>query len=272
VGGTVNMYGDAKTGKSYAAIQLAAAITGTMHDWLGFAIAQTGPVLYVQLDTPRNLWMDRLAEIRDAGYDISKIHFADRESLDTWPFNILNPEHFKRLRAEVDRVKAVAVIVDVLKEAHQADENSSTEMQPVIAALQNVCRPACLIILSHSRKAQMEGGPDLVNDQRGSNYVPTRMDSILRFTKKHLLYIGRACEEGSIRAKRLDCGLWAPEMAEIDAHIVTVLADPNLKTRSAQARVLAAKIGRSEEACRSLLQRRAIDGTTPAGQAAATAV
>lgn len=254
-GGVANIYGDPKVGKSFAAIQLAAAISGTLPDWLGFGIASSGPVLYVQLDTPRSLWMERLEQIRDSGFDLSRIHFADRESLDTWPFNIALPAHFNRLREEVTRIKPAAVFIDTLREAHQADENDSTESQGAVALLTAATRPAAMILVSHSRKAQMEHGPDLLNDQRGSNYLPGKMDAIIRFTKKHMIYIGRACEEGSVKLKRMDCGLWTPEMAEVDAHIAAIMADSSLTTMSARARRLSEKIGKGEEACRSLLRR-----------------
>lgn len=263
-GGAVNVYGDAKVGKSFATAQLCAAITGSLPDWLGFQIASSGPVLYCQLDTPRNLWMERIEAMNAGGVDLSRIHFADRESLDTWPFNIANPDHFRKLRAEVDRVQPVATVIDTLKEAHQAEENSSTEMQQVIALLTAATKPGALILVSHSRKAQMEAGPDLINDQRGSNYVSGRMDAIIRFTKKHVIYTGRACEEGSIKLKRMECGAWEPEMAEVDAHVRAILADESLTTHSARARALANKIGKSEEACRSLL-RRVSTGTPKPG-------
>lgn len=257
VGGRCNLYGDAKVGKSFAALQLASAISGGIPDWLGFSVPATGPVFYLQLDTPRSLWLDRLTEIAAAGFNLGGIHFADRESFDAWPFNIGRDDHFYRLRAEVAQVKPVAVIIDTLKESHGANENEATEIQVVIARLTAAVQPAALILVSHSRKANHEVGPDLINDQRGSNYIPGAMDAIIRFTKKHMMYTGRACEEGSVKLKRLDCGLWAPEQEEIDAQVKAVLADATLTTLSARARDLSSKTGKSEDACRSLLRRRA---------------
>ena len=256
VGGRVNLYGDSKVGKSFAALQLAAAISGGIPDWLGFAVPSHGPVLYVQLDTPRSLWLDRLDDCLAAGFDFSRIHFADRESLDAWPFNIARDDHYRRLRAEVSAIAPVAVIIDVIKEAHAADENSSTEMQPIIARLTAAVRPAALIIISHSRKANYETGPDLINDNRGSNYIPGAMDAIIRFTKKHMMYTGRACEEGSIKLDRLDCGLWTPAQDNIDTAVAAVLADTSLPTLRARARALSERTGKSEESCRGLLRRQ----------------
>ena len=257
VGGRCNLYGDAKVGKSFAALQLASAISGGIPDWLGFDVPARGPVLYVQLDTPRSLWLDRISDVNSAGFDLSGIHWADRESLDAWPFNIGRDDHYFRLRAEVARVAPVAVIIDTLKESHGANENEATEIQVVIARLTAAVQPAALILVSHSRKANYEAGPDLINDQRGSNYIPGAMDAIIRFTKKHMMYTGRACEEGSIKLRRLDCGLWQPEQDEVDAAVRVVLADASLTSMSARARELAGKTGKSEDSCRSLLRRRA---------------
>jgi hypothetical protein len=254
-GGAVNVYGDAKVGKSFATAQLCAALSGALPNWLGFPIDSTGPVLYVQLDTPRNLWMERIEAMNAGGVNLERIHFADRESLDTWPFNIANPDHYRKLRAEVDRIQPVATVIDTLKEAHSADENSSTEMQQVIAALTSATKPGALSLVSHSRKAQMESGPDLINDQRGSNYVSGRMDAIIRFTKKHVIYTGRACEEGSIKLRRMECGAWEPEQDEFDAHLRAILEDPSYSTRTDKAKALAARTGKTIDACMSQLRR-----------------
>lgn len=261
VGGAVNIYGDSKVGKSFAALQLACALTGATPNWLGFRCPTHGPVLYVQLDTPRSLWTARLDEVIAAGYSMRGIHLADCESLDAWPFRIEHPAHFARLRGEIDRIQPIAVIIDTLREAHGADENDATESQAAVSRIVACTRPAAMILVSHSRKAKMEGGPDLINDQRGSNYLPGKMDAIIRFTRKHVIYVGRACEEGSIKLKRLDCGFWEPEHSEVDAHVEAVVSDVTYTTMSARAKALSTRIGRGEEACRSLL-RRYHGGTT----------
>src|SRR3990167_6684502 len=71
VGGSMILYGDPKVGKSYAALQLAVALTGDGPDeWLGFPTGQAGPVVYVHLDTPRSLWAERLEELKREGHPI----------------------------------------------------------------------------------------------------------------------------------------------------------------------------------------------------------
>lgn len=265
VGGAANIFGPPKSGKSYGVIQLAAAMSGGVPDWFGFPCITTGPVLYVQLDTPQGLWKDRLDTITSSGYNMNNVYFADRESLDTWPFDIMIEAHFAKLRAEVDRIQPLAVIIDTVKEAHQSDENDATAMQIVYGRLVAATRPAALITISHARKAQLDSGPDLMNDNRGSGYVAGRMDAIVRWTKKHIIYVGRAVEEGSIKLKRLDNGLWAPEADENSAHVAAVQADASLTTTSAKAKALALRTGKSEEACRSMLRRQpAVPASSPA--------
>lgn len=252
--GAAILYGDPKVGKSYAALQLALALR-TGEPWLGFQIPQAGPVVYIQLDTPRSLWTLRLDELGAAGHAMNLIHYADRETIGVFPFDILNPEHKSLLIEALKPLKAVAVVMDTIREAHSADENDSTAMRNVIGELVAATQPAALVLISHSRKPSQDGGYDLLADQRGSGYVVGRMDCILRMTKKSLYFTGRGIEEGSIRISREETGFWAPETAELDIHILNVLSDKSLTTTRARAKALAILIGKSEEACRSLLRR-----------------
>lgn len=252
MGGALTLYGDPKVGKSYAAIQLALALSdGT--PWLGFPVRTRGKVVYIQLDTPRSLWGERLDSLRSLGLDVDHLLFADRETLGTWPFDILNPEHAALLKSSLAPHSPSAVIIDTLREAHSADENDATPMRNVMAELVAATQPAALITVSHSRKMGFEGQADLINDQRGSNYVVSRMDAIIRFGKKSIAYTGRAIEEGSLRLVRQDSGLWEPEANETDAIIASIICQPG-STRE-HAKLLSERIGRREEACRSLIRR-----------------
>lgn len=251
------LYGDAKVGKSFAAIQLALSIHEGS-DWFGFPVRTKGPVAYVQLDTPRSLWAARLAAIKESGVQgIDGLALADRETLDTFPFDILDTSHSDLLTVSLRELQPVAVIIDTIREAHSGDENDSTTMRNVVSRLVAATQPAALIVVAHSRKSVGDQGADLISDNRGSNYVVGRMDAIVRFTRRNAHYTGRAIEEGTIRIHREDNGLWTADNDEIDQHIASVLADDSLTTQSARARELAIMTGRSEEAARSLLRRHA---------------
>lgn len=254
-GGSVILYGEAKVGKSYAALQLAKAIQQG-GDWLGFPICKTGPVVYVQLDTPRSLWIARLKDLKASGVTaVDEIVFADRETLNVLPFDILNQEHAHLLTNTIKQWSPVAVIMDTIREAHSAEENDSTTMRNVTAAMQAACHPAAMILITHERKPDKEGGFSLISDIRGSNYMPGRMDAILRFTKARMYYTGRAIEEGHIGLMRQDNGFWTSAQQDLDNAVARVLADPRISSIREKAKVLAASTNKTEEACRSLLRR-----------------
>lgn len=260
VGGSALLYGPAKLGKSYLAVQLGLALSGQADNFLEFPVVQSGKVLYLQLDTPRSLWAKRFEDMIKLGglkYDSSKMALADRESIEYHPFDILQPTHMKYLAAAVKPHSPTAVIVDTLRESQSGDENDSTVMRNVVANLQDAVAPAALIIVSHSRKENPDPTADknLMDDHRGSSYIVGRMDAILRLTKRRLYYQGRSIEEGHVDIERLDNGLWAPRIDNSGESIAKVLADTNLSTMRAKARALAPMIGKTEEAAMSLLRR-----------------
>lgn len=248
------MYGDAKVGKSFAALQLAQAIeTGT--SWLGFPTRQ-GRVAYIQLDTPRNVWQDRIQTLVASQSMTSLPHMADRETLDAWPFDILDPEHLITLRDELQALKPDLVILDTLRESHSADENDSTEMQNAIASIVAATKPAALCLISHARKPSQDGDFSLMADNRGSNYVVGRMDAIVRFTTKSARVSGRSIEEHTINLERADSGFWEVPVGEFDAFIDQLLSDHSVPSVRAKAEVLAVRINKSTQAARGLLRRR----------------
>lgn len=252
-GGALLLYGDPKVGKSYAALQLAEAIQNGDH-WLGFPTRQ-GRVVYVQLDTPRNVWQSRVRDLQVRGQLISPPHFTDRELLDAWPFDILRPDHLIMLRDELQAIEPDLVIIDTLRESHSADENDSTEMQKAIAALVAATQPAALCLISHARKPSQDEGFSLMADNRGSSYVVGRMDAIVRFTPKTARVSGRSIEEHSLDLEREDCGFWEIVTAEIDMHCLSVLLDRQYESLREAARGLSNRTNKPESACRGVLRR-----------------
>lgn len=252
-GGAMLLYGDPKIGKSFAALQLAESIQNG-DSWLGFPTRQ-GKVVYVQLDTPRNVWQSRIVDLQRRGQMVSPPYFTDRELLNTWPFDILNPEHLLLLRDELRALSPDLVIIDTLRESHSADENDSTEMQEAVAALVAATQPAALVLISHAKKPNPEGDFSLMNDNRGSSYVVGRMDAIVRFTPKTARVSGRSIEEHSIDLERMDSGYWEIASAESDMHCLSVLLDPSHGSLRDASKTLAGRIGKKPEACRGLLRR-----------------
>lgn len=259
--GAMLLYGDAKVGKSFAALQLADAIQNG-NPWLGFPTLR-GRVVYIQLDTPRNVWQDRVGKLVMSSAMTSLPHMADRETLDAWPFDILDPEHLITLRDELQALKPDLVIMDTLRESHSADENDSTEMQEAIAALVAATKPAALCLISHARKPSQDGDFSLMADNRGSNYVVGRMDAIVRFTTKTARVSGRSIEEHTINLERADSGFWDVPVGEYDNLIDHLLADHTLPSIRAKAKELAKAIDKSDSAARGLLRRRMVAQNRP---------
>lgn len=248
------LYGDPKIGKSYAALQLACSLASGK-EWLGFQVPQEVPTVYIQLDTPRTLWADRVEQLAKSGHPIATVHFADRETLGTFPFDILKPEHFKLLAQSLQAINPGAVIIDTLREAHSGDENDSTEMQDVVAHLDAAVKPAAMIFVSHSRKSNPDFGYDLMNDNRGSNYIVGRMDAICRFSHSSMRCTSRVMEEHSTKLERADDGTWniAEDPFKSTAEL-TIQNNPGASVREL-ARILHSTSGKSESACRAWLRR-----------------
>jgi len=267
VSGVAILHGAAKLGKTSLALQLAAALSGGRDEWMGFGVIQHGVVLYLQLDTPRSTFATRFEKIIAHGYPFVDEHFrvADRECLEKYPFDILDPTHMSHLYSLVHDHHALAVIVDTLRESHSGDENSNTIMKNVIVNLVGATHPAALIIISHSRKPVPDTDKNLMADHRGASYVTDRMDAIMRLTKNRLYYGGRSIEEGDIKLLRQDVDgvlLWEPDPEDMGQHLHTILTNPALVSMRAKARALAPLVHKSEEACMSAI-RRAISTVEP---------
>lgn len=184
VGGLVNIYGKPKSGKSYAAFGMALAIANGEHSWNGFPVLKHGPVAYFQVDTPRSFWAGRLVDAKKAGYNLDNIWFADMQTV-PYPYNIIDPKHFAPLKEALARIKPVLVVIDTLRESFAGSENDSDTMRNVITNFVAASPHSAIEFVSHSRKEQ--SGPhaaaaDLMDDARGTSYVPGRMDVIIRMT------------------------------------------------------------------------------------------
>lgn len=280
-GGLFNLYGAPKGGKSWGALQLAVAIASGDGEWLTFPVHTHGPVLYLQLDTPRSLWAARLDAIAALGMDLSNVYFSDIGTM-PYPFDILTEQTTYNtvgkittfpcqawLRAQVDAIKPVVVIIDTLRELHKGDENDSGQMANVMSALVAATSPSAVCLISHSRKENLalpeNERENLLQDNRGSNYIAGRMDGIMRVSNKRLLYQSRTIDKHLLKCKRIEPGLWMVDRADEEAHIRAVLGDKTLLSISDRAEVLSTRTGKSIEACRSLLRRRssvALDNAT----------
>lgn len=256
--GALNIFGAPKAGKSYLSLQLANAIgSPTDSDFMGFPVRAHGDVLYLQIDTPRNIWIDRVALLRAKGLPFHNVYFSDRLDCPEVTFNILNPGHEAWLIRECSERPYLAVIIDTLRETFDGDENDSNQMKLVVSKLVKATAPAALVLVSHARKPSKDQPSGIMQNQRGSSYVAGRMDALVEVGRSRLTAQSRTLGETLIAVKQADdSGLFSPEEPHATLAAQVLEAHPGMPVRE-QAKLLAEKIGggKSLEACRSLLRR-----------------
>lgn len=210
--GWVSLYGEPKKArKSYLALGMANAVGDRSHkEWLGFPVVKHGHVLYVQLDTPHDVWAKRIEDIRtgDYGYSFKNVWHASIQYM-PYPFNIAEHEDILyQMVHDVTREAGeppVFIIYDTSRKMHALDENSSQDMTLFMSALENVAgRDKAKLLISHQKKSGLEGGGneheqeggDLMKGQRGSSAVAGAVDTIIKMSSKgNMYYQGRAVGE-----------------------------------------------------------------------------
>ncbi len=232
--GLIQIFGRPKGGKSSIALQIAAALTGDASHVLHWPVRQHGAVAYLQLDTPRALFIKQLIDpAMAAGHDLNRIHVDDSEMV-PYPFNIM-AEGKGYLQNALSKMAdpPILLIVDTLRECYAGDENSSETMRNVINtfvhAVRSVKPPPAIMFLGHQVKGGAGRVSDLMTDARGSTYVAGRMDTIMKLTKTCAHYQGRALQETKTKIRRIPCGFWelVPD-DELKAIEQAVAADPTL--------------------------------------------
>lgn len=204
-GAYVNLYGKPKAKKSSAALGIAIAVSSGEEEWLGFEVCKHGPVMILQVDTPRNDWRARIIKARNAGHNVAQIAIADKLSA-PYPFNILDEEHRAWFKRTLNIIKPVLVFVDTLREIHQNDENDSGQMKQVFDAFESVKMPGTddrpdptIVFISHARKEGQFHSEDVLSDNRGSSYIPGKCDTIIKMTEKQMFAKGRSISDETKR-------------------------------------------------------------------------
>jgi hypothetical protein len=192
------------------------------------------------------------------------IYFADRETFgDCWPFDIRDEKHRASLQSALAELKPDIVIIDTLRECCSgADENSSTDMQEVVANLTAATQPAAMVLVHHGKKPNIESGRSTINDSRGSSYITGKTDSIIHFHSGGIEYTGRAVEEGDLALERIPRGqpgegTWKLKQKEADRKLAQILlADDSFPSLRAKAREFASRTGKTEDAALAYLARK----------------
>lgn len=203
--GRIQLCGGPRAGKSFLAYELALAVAqGT--EFLGFKVSRAGPVLYLQYDTPPDLWDDRLCLLKESGVDISgPVYFVEEDDPEAIPrCNIMEVGDRAVLRRYIEEIKPVLVVVDVLRKVHNLKENDSDSMKHVFDYLNAVTTGRALLVLHHTIKSSTDPkaitrrpseagrGSSFVGGEVDANWLLSRdgrLDIEARFAKDDLHYI-----------------------------------------------------------------------------------
>lgn len=252
-GGFLQLFGDPKKGKSFGALQLALSISQAHPDCLGFPIHTSGPVAYLQLDTPSTLWADRVRTLVE-DHSLTALALHDKDTCPHVPFDIRNTEHWRWLRDWLLLVNPVAVVIDTYREVFRGDENDSDIGQQVLTLLLAALYPAALILVHHTSRPKE--GADHGMYGRGSSYVSGRSDCNIRVSTKQWKIQSRAAEDRVLSLIRTPTGLWALEHTTITAaHMDLIRQDPTLTSDRARARKLSSMTGAPFDRCHYMLRR-----------------
>jgi RecA-family ATPase len=206
--GLVLLLGEPKAGKSFLALQIALAVaSGTR--FLQQAISPAS-VLYLQFDTSELVWRLRLKDLQ-ASMTIPLpprlffLHPDDQPSR----CNILTLESQQILKSAIVACDPKLIIVDVLRECHNADEQDSTQMKIVGDVLMTLSHGRTLLLIHHARKMyENQGPPRVVDIARGSSYISGKADALWLLHRGELKIVSRFHPDETHHVERLPSGLW----------------------------------------------------------------
>lgn len=244
IGGLLNIYGGPKQGKTYAAMDLAMAVSDPNRThWLIWKIVKHGPVWYLQIDTPRGLFQDRWVKLINVGHYVNGVAVADKEMV-PYPFNVTADGGVALRKAvEENGGPPALLVVDTLRDAHGFDENESGIMRNVVAAFVDAMspkgyEPAAIVFLTHSKKVASGDFVDLMSGSRGSNYLAGRVDGVMRFQGGIITAQSRSIEEVSLKdCERNKQGLWV--LNDVVEASIAEFAEKYFRTQTARAQALA---------------------------------
>lgn len=210
----VVLWGPAKEGKTTLALQAGCAVTqGT--PFLGYE-TQRGPVLLVQVDTPRPELTQILIRLSQHGLAMEGLYLPDPDQLEVHkPMNILDKDTFFYLQTLVALVQPSLVIVDCFRELGSFKENVSEEQRPIVNAIRSCTtnhpkHPCACILIHHTAKLTgRESTPNAKDAGRGSSYLSGAVDSIWFLHQSRLKADPRFNREQTLYLTHSPEGLWS---------------------------------------------------------------
>ncbi len=188
--------GPSKAGKSYALIELCAAIAEGKN-WLCFNCAQ-GKVMYVNLELDRASCLHRFKDVYTAlGYAPDHI-----SNIDIWnlrgksvPMDKLAPKLIRRAQKK----DYIAVIIDPIYKIITGDENSADQMAHFCNQFDKVCSEVgCAVIYCHHHSKGSQGGKKSMDRASGSGVFARDPDALLDLTELEITDSIRKSEEDKL--------------------------------------------------------------------------
>ena len=169
--------GPSKAGKSYALIELCAAIAEG-REWLGWQVAQ-GRVLYVNLELDKASCEHRFADIYNAlGWTPENLRNIDIWNLrgKSVPMDKLAPKLIRRAAKR----NYLAIILDPIYKVITGDENSADQMAHFCNQFDKVCTElGCAVIYCHHHSKGAQGGKRSMDRASGSGVFARDPDALL---------------------------------------------------------------------------------------------
>jgi hypothetical protein len=155
--GVVFLYGKFSIGKSPLVWKIAQSISEGV-DFFGIPVQQTGPVLYIEVDEPLSLTVERLRLLNPLPRHMHVVGIN--------PFSILSmtPEDHTRLVDLNASIHPLLVIVNTLRKSHRLDDTQSSAPSLVYGAFRGYFPDATLLIVHHDRKSRTNKEGDIIED------------------------------------------------------------------------------------------------------------
>jgi len=159
--GVVQFYGRPKNGKSLVTMALAAAVASGAEHCFGQRLFKSGPVLILVGEdhhgvAHRTLAQELVSQVgASAGYAELAVY------LTTHPGNLSTVEGLERLKAQIDAVGPVMILVDTqIANAGALDENDTKEMGAFMGRIERISLygKGCLVGLVHHTAKSGKGG------------------------------------------------------------------------------------------------------------------
>lgn len=159
------IYGESRSGKTFAALSMALAI-GNGGEWFGRKVVKPGKVLYVAAEGAGG-FRKRLRAARMQGHDISRIAVIDGAP------SFTDSDDPKVVLERAREVGARVIVIDTLARISTgANENAGEDMGPILERATILARASgCLVILIH------HSGKDASRGTRGWSGILGALDA-----------------------------------------------------------------------------------------------